>query len=461
MPRHSWWGVQGDRLNVIMFPSRVRVLLGLLAVICAASVAAPPGKTGTAAAPVPAVTYTREVAAILHNRCVSCHRSGEVGPFALDTYEQAKRWARAIKEQTQNRRMPPWGADSHGEFHSEARLTTGELALLAAWVDGGAARGSDRDMPPLVPLPPPGAWELGTPDRVFEMPTGYSVRADGPDTYRCFVLPADFTEDRYLAGVAYQPGNRSVVHHMSAFLDTSGQARKLAQADKTGQPGYTNPTPANGPGFAPVAGQLGGWTPGHHARRLPSGVGLFVPKGADIVLEVHYHPTGKAESDRSRIGLYFAKGEIKKRLRIGDVTNAGLRLPAGAADTLVEASAFTPDDLTLLSVTPHMHFLGRSMRVTAHLPDGTEKLLVDVPRYDFRWQPSYRFKVPVRLPRRTRIDVAAHFDNSPANPQNPHRPPKTVLYGEDTNDEMCSAFFGYTLDSEDLTQSAVLVPAEP
>lgn len=433
----------------------------LAAVICAGGIAAPPNKKMVTAPPIPAVTYTRDIAAILHDRCVSCHRTGEVGPFALDTYEQAKRWARAIKEQTQNRRMPPWGANSHGEFHNEARLTTSELVQIAAWVESGTARGSDRDLPTLAALPPPGTWDVGTPDRVFGMPTPYQVRADGPDTYRCFVIPADFIEDRWVSGVSYQPGNRSVVHHMSAFLDTSGQARKLAAADKTGQTGYTNPTPANGPGFTSVAGQLGGWTPGHHARLLPPGVGLLVPKGADIVLEVHYHPIGKAETDRSRIGLYFAKGEIKKRLRIGDVTNAGLRLVAGAADTLVEASAFTPDDLTLLSVTPHMHFLGKSMRVSAYLPDGTEKLLVEVPRYDFRWQPSYRFKTPIHLPRRTRIDVTAHFDNSEANPQNPNRPPKTVLYGENTNDEMCSAFFGYTLDAEDLTQSAVLVPSGP
>jgi hypothetical protein len=245
------------------------------------------------------------------------------------------------------------------------------------------------------------------------------------------------------------------VHHVSACIDTSGKARQLDASDPG--PGYTNPTPANGPGFTPVAGLLGGWVPGHFPRKLPAGVGIFLPKGADIVLEVHYHPTGRAETDRTRFGLYFASEEVTKRLHIGDVSNVNFRIPAGNADYTVEASAFVPDDITLISISPHMHLTGRSMKVVATLPSGLTQVLVDVPDWDFRWQPSYRFKVPVSLPRRTRIDVVAHFDNSEGNPRNPNKPPRELTYGEGSSDEMCTVFLAYTRDSEDIrNERAVL-----
>lgn len=404
------------------------------------------------------VTYARDIAPILNTRCVSCHREGQVGPFALDTYERAARWAKAIKTETTARRMPPWKADSHGEFQDEMRLSDDERTKLAAWADSGALSGDLKaaSAPPKFPT----GWKIGTPDVIFSPSEPFPVPAEGRDQYRCFVIPTGFTEDVWISGVEYEPGNRAVVHHMSAFVDTSGQARKMADADLA-TPGYLNPTPGNGPGFTPVAAQLGGWTPGHSPRILPDGMGIKVPKGGDIVIEVHYHPNGKPETDRPRVGLRFAKGPIKKLLRIGDVSDFAFKIPPGAKEHKVEFSAFVPEDITLFSISPHMHNLGRSMVATVTFPDGTKHSLVAVPDWDFRWQPSYRFKEPLKLPRRARIDVVAIFDNSPENPNNPHHPPKEIHWGEGTDDEMCTLFVAYTRDDEDLTAEPVLVPAGP
>jgi hypothetical protein len=401
-------------------------------------------------------TYARDVAPILRQRCLSCHRAGEIGPMPFDTYERAVAWAQEIKRQVVAGRMPPWHARSHGEFLDDPSLTRPQVAALASWADGGTPLGDSKEIPP-APVFAKG-WKLGKPDAVIEMPEAFAVPAEGRDVYRCFILRNPFTDDRWVSGIEYEPGNRAVVHHVSAFLDTTGQARRMAEAAKDGA-GYVNPTPGNGPGYTPVAGQLGGWTPGHAARRLPPGVGILLPKGADIVLEVHYHPDGKVEKDRSRLALYLANTEVRKRLHLGDVSNTAFRIPAGNPDYGVEWSAFTPTDMTVLSVTPHMHNLGRSMRATATLPDGTVRPLVSVRDWDFRWQPSYRFKEPIKLPRRTRIDVVARFDNSAENPNNPHRPPRDVVWGESTDDEMCTLFLAYTADDEDLRNEAVLIPA--
>ncbi|MDX1931800.1 MAG: hypothetical protein SFU56_04270 [Capsulimonadales bacterium] len=392
------------------------------------------------------VTYTRDVAPILFQRCLPCHRTGEVAPFRIDTYEQAVAWAGQIREATAARRMPPWKADSRGQFHDEMRLTNREIAILSSWANGGTPYGRKTEMP-LLPSFPAG-WRIGDPDAILAMPEEYEVPADGRDLYRCFVIPTRFSEDRWVSGIEYVPGNRTAVHHVSAWVDTSGKARQLD--DAAPGPGYTNPTPANGPGFSPVAAPLGGWVPGHYPRKLPAGVGIFLPKGADIVLEVHYHPSGRPEKDRTRFGLHFSRDEVTKRLYVGDVTNPNFRIPPGAERYPVEAYTFLPDDITLLSISPHMHYVGRSMKVTATLPSGVTQVLVDVPDWDFRWQPSYRFKQPLRLPRRTRIDMIAHFDNSEKNPNNPNRPPREMRYGEQTTDEMCTVFMAYTLDREDV-----------
>ncbi|HXG23719.1 MAG TPA: redoxin domain-containing protein [Chthonomonadales bacterium] len=389
------------------------------------------------------VTYTRDVAPILRQNCLVCHRKGEVAPFSLETYEQAAAWAQQIKAYTANRKMPPWKAESHGEFLNERRLTDRQIATLAAWADSCTPKGDPKY---LLPAPKfPSGWRLGQPDAVIQMPEPYLLEADGRDVYRCFVIPTDYPQDRYLSAIEFHPGNRTVVHHVIAYIDTRGAARKLDEKDPG--PGYS--TTGGGPGFAP-SGFLGGWAPGNEPRLTPEGVGILLPKGADIVLEVHYHKSGKPETDLTKAGLYFCKSPVNKRMRILPVVNLFIQIPPGAENHGEKAAMPVLQDITIFSVMPHMHLLGRSMRVYVEFPDKSEKQLVYVPDWDFNWQITYQFKEPLKIPKGSLIRLVATYDNTEKNPNNPNKPPKEVRWGEQTTDEMCLAFIGYTVDSEQL-----------
>ena len=291
----------------------------------------------------------------------------------------------------------------------------------------------------------PDGWRNGEPDLVIEMPEAFTIPAEGRDIYRNFVIPTGFTEDKWLAAVEIRPGNRRVVHHVLVHLDVSGKARELDAKDPG--PGYRT---GGGVGF-PSAGQIGGWAPGNVARRSPDGIGVNVPKHSDIVIQVHYNLNGKPETDRTKVGLYFAKGPVDQRARLFPLASR-INIPAGDADYRVTSSMPVPADVTLRSVMPHMHLLGREMKVFATLPDGTELPLVHVPEWDFNWQNSYAFAEPVKLPRGSKVTLEARYDNSAANPRNPNSPPKAVRWGEQTTDEMCLAYLNFTVDSESLTQ---------
>lgn len=413
--------------------------------------------TATAAAPrevaylarkAGTLTYNRDIAPIVYRNCVSCHRAGEVAPFALTRYADVKKRARQIAAVTQRRFMPPWKADSHGEFQDERRLTAEQIGMIGQWAAEGAPEGRAADLPPAPKFTE--GWELGPPDVVVEPSESYTLAAEGADVYRCFVVPTQYPEDRYVAAIEVRPGNRAVVHHMIAYLDSSGAARKLDAADAG--PGYTS---FGGVGF-PASGALGGWAPGNQPRRLPAGTGTLLPKGADIVMQVHYHKSGKPETDRTKMGLYFAKGAVDKRLRLLPIAGRPLRIPAGAANHVASANMPIMGDITVLQVTPHMHLLGREMTVTATLPDGTAKPLVRVPDWDFNWQTTYCFQEPLKLPRGSRISLTARYDNSAGNPLNPNNPPREVTWGEQTTDEMCLAFVGYTVDAEQLSKGSTV-----
>jgi mono/diheme cytochrome c family protein len=418
-----------------------------LAVHSAARGSAPPhgaSRTGKSTR----LTYARDVATIIRNNCATCHRPGEVAPFSLLDYQDIKKRARQIALVTKSRYMPPWKADSHGEFVDERRLTEEQIATLSAWANAGTPEGDPRELPPPPKLPSTwNGWHLGPPDLVTGMPVSYKLGADGADVYRCFVIPTDGKEDRYISALEVHPGNRRIVHHVIAYLDTSGTARKLAAADPG--PGYTST--GGGPGFLP-SGFLGGWAPGNEPHRLPDGIGNSLPKGADIVLEVHYHKSGKPETDQTKIGIYYAKGPVSKRIRILPVLNPFFKIPAGAPDQVVNASMPVFKNMTILAITPHMHLLGRSMAVFATLPDKTTRPLIRVPEWDFNWQITYGYKEPVKLPGGSTVSLVAHYDNSPRNPRNPNTSPRDVTWGEQTTDEMCIAFLSYTLDSEDLLE---------
>lgn len=394
------------------------------------------------------VSFTRNVAPILYAHCVSCHRPGEVAPFPLRTYEEVKKHARQIADVTDTRTMPPWKAEQGADvFHDARRLSADEIGILSKWVKQGFPQGNPADLPPMPQFTE--GWQLGEPDAVVDPGEDFHVPAEGPDIYRCFVFPTHFGEDRYLAAMEVRPGNRRIVHHAMGYVDVTGRARALDAADPG--PGYTA---FGGVGFAP-AGTLDGWGPGIIPRRLPDGVGMFLPKDSDIVVQLHYHPDGKAEADRTRIGLYFCNTKAKpvdKRLHMAVALNFGVDVPAGEANHEEQASLTIPADITLLRLAPHMHLLGRDITVSATFPDGARRVLVGVPAWDFRWQGIFSFKEPVKLPRGTTVDVVAHYDNTAANPDNPSRPPREVRWGEGTDDEMCVAALFYTVDAEHVTE---------
>ncbi len=388
------------------------------------------------------VTYYRQVAGILQDRCQSCHRPGQIAPFSLMTYSEARNWATEIKTFAAGRQMPPWKAEpGHGEFLDTRRLSDAEIATLAAWADAGAPAGDPKDAP--RPKAWSSEWMLGPPDLVLKVTEPYAVSATGDDDFRGFVLPTNLTEDQQVVAVDIRPGNPKVVHHVLNFVDVMGRGRRLDTQD----PGSGYATGPGGVGFLPN-GTMGGWAPGNLPRFLPEGVGMPLPKGSDIVIQVHYHKTGKPETDQTQIGLYFAKKPIAKRLRVWPLTSFMINIPPGEARHEVKASMTLPADSHAVDITPHMHLLGREMKVTATFPDGRTESLIWIKDWDYRWQDTYRFKDQVALPKGTRVDLVAYFDNTSGNPRNPSNPPQRVRFGEATTDEMCFAFIGFTLDRE-------------
>jgi peroxiredoxin len=384
------------------------------------------------------VSYSGQVADILNRRCVTCHRPGQVAPFSLTTFEQASRWSRDIKRAVKSRSMPPWLPANHGDFRDERWLSDSEIETLSKWSDAGAPLG-DRAKVPASPKFPEG-WILGQPDLVLTGPE-YEVPASGPDEYRCFVLPTDLPEDRWVSAVEVRPGNMRVVHHIIAYVDTGRTSDKLDAADP--KPGYLSH--GTGPGFLP-GGEMSGWAPGVTPYALPEGVGRRLKKGARIVLEVHYHKSGRVEKDQATIGLHFSKKPVRHPLRWVTPMNPTFVLKPGEKRNKVVATTKLRRDVKAISTFPHMHLLGREMTAVAEFPDGTTKTLIHVPAWDFNWQDTYHFKEPLPLPAGTKILVTAYYDNSADNPDNPNNPPKTVRWGEQTSDEMCILFLSYIRD---------------
>ena len=386
------------------------------------------------------ITYSEHIAPIIQKQCQSCHRQGEVAPFSLTDYSDAKAWATEITEYTKARLMPPWKpAHGYGAFKNERRLTDKQIQMIADWAAAGAPAGDLSKTPPNPKFHQ--GWALGEPDHIVEMPVEYEIEPEGEDEYRHFIIPTNFDTDIYVQAVDVQPGNRKTVHHVILYLDTEGEARKLDAQDP--KPGYL--TQGTGPGFDPV-GTLGGWAPGLQPHVLPEGVGYQLPKGADIVLQVHYYRTGHTERDQSRVGLYFSKTEKTTKLHISSAINTKFVIPAGEKEYAVNATKQIKSDSYLLATMPHMHLLGRDMRIIAHPPTGKPIDLIWIQDWDFNWQDIYYYSQPIFLPMGTRISLLAHYDNSAANPANPHNPPVPVGWGDKTTDEMCIGFL-YFVDA--------------
>ena len=376
------------------------------------------------------VDYARHVAPLIQEKCQGCHRTGQVAPFPLRSYDDARRWAAGIAEVVENRRMPPWHADPrYGRFANDRHLTARERATLLAWIDQGTPRGDQALEPP--PRDWPEGWSIGTPDLVLSMPAEYVVRPDGSLPYQRFRVPTGFTEDRWVQAIEPRPGDRSVVHHIVVYL-----ARAKGSKDPDREP----------------LEHLAAYAPGDLPTVLPPGVAKRIPAGAELILELHYTPIGKTRIDRSSVGLVFARETPKYRDITMPILNQGFTIPPGAADHEVRASLTLPREFRLMGFLPHMHLRGKDFRYTAILPDAPDRpeVLLAVPRYDFAWQSCYWLVEPKVLPKGTKIECVAHYDNSTGNPAlTEEQTRQPVRWGDQTWEEM---MIGY-LD--------VLVPVQP
>ncbi len=385
------------------------------------------------------LTFARDVAPVVFTSCVSCHREGEVGPFSLTDYTSVAKRSKQIMEVIDQRIMPPWmPSQVHGEFEGQRSLTEEEKNTIRKWIAAGSPEGDLSELPPLPPAT--NGWRLGPPDLVVEMPTEFELGAEGPDVFQCFVIPLDIPEDKYVAAIDFIPGNPKIVHHSILFLDSNGVARKRDAA--TAEVGYST---FGGPGFVPT-GSLGGWSPGKTPRKLSGGMGRYLQKGSDIVMQVHYHRSGKVEKDRSKAAIYFVDKPKNVAADIW-VSAHSHDIPPGESNYQITASYTLTQELQMLGAVPHMHLIGRSMKAIARLPDGETRELVNVPNWNFNWQDDYRFTTPFRLPKGTVLEVTAVYDNSENNPSNPSSPPKRVTWGEETTNEMLYCFFLVAVDN--------------
>ena len=391
----------------------------------------PPMTARTVAA---APTFNRDIAPILYQNCAICHRSGEVAPFPLLTYQDAAKRAKLIATVTERRLMPPWKAEhGFGEFANERRLTDEQIALIRAWADGGAPEGDAKDKPK-APVFADG-WLGGMPDKVLPFPSAYSLAADGPDRFQCFVLPMNLDKDSYISGIEFRPENRRIVHHALVFLDTTGSGRSLANADGS-YPCF------GGPNFR---GQLiGGWAPGSVPLANTDSSVRPIPKGADLVVQIHYHPSGKPEMDKSSVGVTLSDRPGAKGRTALILFNRRLDIAPGDSHYVVKASVVLPRNVELNAIAPHAHYLCKEMKITATLPDGSEKPLIWIKDWDFNWQGAYQYAKPLALPAGTRVNLEYVYDNTEKNPRNPSHPPVRVTWGEQTADEMAVAFLAVT-----------------
>ncbi len=379
------------------------------------------------------LTWSQVTASIIYANCTHCHQAKAVGPFPLETWQDVVSQRAQMIEEIQTSRMPPWMPDANcGEFLGQRSLSEIEKQALSKWVEQGTPSGELNEAP--APPPKKSTWELGPPDLIAEMAADFSIPADGPDLFQNFVIPLPLDSDKVVAAIEFQPGDASVVHHALCFLDANHQGRKLDA--KTPEPGYSS---FGSPGFLPT-GSIGGWSPGNTPRKLPGHMGRYLKKGSDLVLQIHYHPSGKATKDRSRVGIYFAD-QPKNIVAAVWAASYDIDIPAGERNYERRASYKLPQPVTLMGVIPHMHLLGKSFTAQAVLPDNTIQPIIRISNWKYAWQDEFHLSQPIHLPAGTRLEIIAAWDNSEENPLNPSNPPRRVTWGEQTTDEMVYGFF--------------------
>ena len=425
-------------------------LLGIAA--AAASVVVP---ASARADSVP--TFTRDVAPILYKNCVGCHRPGEMGPMSLVRYADARPWAKAIRERVVARSMPPWFADPHyGRFNNDPSLRQDDIDTITAWVNGGAPQGLLKDMPKLPDTFVEG-WQIGIPDVVVEMPEEFQVPASGTINYRTYTVKTSFKDDLWVVAAEVRPADRAHVHHAVVTVIDPGGNQPLGALEVTPLPQEgkkaTQLTPSEVEArlktersrSASTEHRLAGYAVGEGPRVIPGGFAKRVPAGSTLSFSMHYTTNGTPGKDRTKIGLVLAKTPPKAEMFMGLINNGLFEIPPGDPDTKVESEGALLQDIAVWSIHPHMHVRGKDMTYTAIYPDGRREILLRVPRYRFDWQLDYYLETPKALPKGTKLLVAAHYDNSAANKDNPD-PTATVHYGDQTWDEMMAGYFTYTIE---------------
>ncbi|MDA1275901.1 MAG: redoxin domain-containing protein [Verrucomicrobia bacterium] len=383
------------------------------------------------------VTYSSDIAEILQRRCQECHRPGQVAPFSLLTYEKARGWAETIHEVVLEQRMPPWHADSDfGAFSNERRLTHQERETLLAWIEQGCPEGDKSEIPPAKEFPV--SWTIGTPDRIIQMPITETVPADGVVPYRYYDVDPGFTEDVWIQSAEAMPGNRKVVHHVIAYIVEPGKKIFTKEGE---------------------AAILVGWAPGDMPAIFPNGVARRIAAGSKLRFEVHYTPNGKETTDRSQIGIIFAKEEPKREVHTNILWNRQIQIPPNTASHSEKASYTFPADAQILSFMPHMHWRGLRAHYSVKYPDGRKERILSVPDYDFNWQSVYRFAKPFPVSQGSTVSVVGYWDNSSDNPANPD-PSRTVPWGEQTWDEMLNGWVEFVFDHEDQAKQREVAKVE-
>jgi len=376
-------------------------------------------------------TFSKDVAPILYKSCVECHRPDAMAPMALISYEDARPWARAIKQKVTRREMPPWGADpAIGQFSNDVSLKQSEIDTIAAWVDGGAPQGNPAELPSVPKFA--AGWSIGKPDLIFKMQQPFNVPADGTVPYSYVTIPTNLKEDIWIRGVELKPTDRRVVHHIISTL-----------VEGNGKPPDPEPKLTRDPSRKELGGGLGGLVPGRLYSLYEDGVARKIPAGADIVLQMHYTTIGQPITDQTEIGIVLAK-EPPAKLRAeggGAIPNMGFAIPPGDPNYEVVGKQTFDRDTFLSSLYPHMHVRGKDAQYSIIYPDGREEVVLRVPKYDFNWQLSYKLAEPKFMPKGSTLKVTMHYDNSTGNRFNPD-PTATVRWGEQTWEEMMLGYYG-------------------
>jgi hypothetical protein len=391
----------------------------------------------TAGQPVP--TFYKDVLPILQDHCQSCHRTGEVAPMPLETYEQAREWAQPVAHSVSTKMMPPWFADPrYGHFANDPSLTDQQIAAIVAWVNAGSPAGDPHTAPP--PKHQTQHWNIPPPDLIVKMPRPIQIPAQGEIEYTYEIVPTHFAEDRWVQMSEFRPGSPAHVHHAVVYIrpPDSPWLRHAPVGEPFTSATLTDPEERRQT-HETTSDLLLVYAPGSSPDEWPDGMAKFVPAGSDLVFQMHYTTNGTADQDQTEIGLVFAKTPPRQRVITLQLNNHALLIPPGADNFRVEVQGTLPNDAILLSLFPHMHLRGKRFEYDIVHDDGSVEVLLRV-NYHFHWQLSYKLAQPRLLKAGTKLRAIAWYDNSRNNPHNPD-PDKMVTWGDQTSDEMMVGFF--------------------